>query len=113
MATSKAELKTIKQLFSTLSNDGKKILKSIKSKEKLKQNFIFIKKLRECLHYKSAYFVKNGKVHLPTTFTCQHKILDDLQEMQENIKLDDILNINCISRSVNVVIRHAVPILIV
>ena len=62
MPTSKAELEIIKQLFSTLSDDDKKsFLKSIKSKEKLKENFIFTRELKECPHCKSTYFVKNGK----------------------------------------------------
>ncbi len=150
MATSKVELEIVKQLFSTLSdNDKKSFLKSIKNKEKLKQNFIFSKELKECPHCKSTHFVKNGKVQgrqrficmdchktfantnntiffgvkkdlsvwekyihcmikkyslrktakicnisLPTAFTWRHKILDALQEIQENVKLDGVVEVD-------------------
>lgn len=47
MVTSNADLEIIKQLFSTLSYDDKKsFLKSIKSKEKQKQNFTFTKEIK-------------------------------------------------------------------
>ena len=147
MATSKAELEIVKQLFSILSDDDKKsFLKSIKSKEKLEQNFTFTKEIKECPHCKSTHFKKNGTTHgkqryicndckktfaitndtilfsskkdlsvwkkyihcmiekyslrktaeicdinLSTAFNWRHKILDALQEMQENIKLDGII----------------------
>lgn len=147
MATSNAELEIVKQLFSTLSDDDKKLfLKSIKSKEKQEQNFTFTKEIKECPHCKSTHFVKNGKVQgrqrficmdcrktfaqtnntilygvkkdlsvwkkyihcmiekyslrktaqicgisLPTAFAWRHKILDALQQMQDNIKLDGIV----------------------
>jgi transposase-like protein len=61
MATSKAELEIVKQLFSTLSDDDKKsFLKSIKSKEKSEPNFTFTKEIKECPHCKSTHFKKNG-----------------------------------------------------
>ena len=147
MVTSNADLEIIKQLFSTLSYDDKKsFLKSIKSKEKQKQNFTFTKEIKKCPHCKSTHFVKNGKVQgkqrficmdcrktfaqtnntllygvkkdlsvwkkyihciiekyslrktaqicgisLPTAFAWRHKILDYLQQIQDNIKLDGIV----------------------
>lgn len=147
MTTSKAGLEIVKQLFSTLSDDDKKsFLKSIKSKEKLEQNFTFTKEIKECPHCKSTRFKKNGTTHrrqryicndckktftitndtilfsskkdlsvwkkyihcmiekyslrktaeicginLSTAFNWRHKILDTLQEIQENVKLDGII----------------------
>ena len=147
MATSKAEPEIVKQLFSTLSDDDKKsFLKSVKSKEKLEQNFTFTKEIKECPHCKSTCFKKNGTTHrkqryicndckktfaitndtilfsskkdlsvwkkyiycmiekyslrktaeicginLSTAFNWRHKILDALQEMQNEVKLDGIV----------------------
>ncbi|WP_103623937.1 IS1595 family transposase [Campylobacter concisus] len=71
MATSKAELEIVKQLFSTLSDDDKKsFLKSIKSKEKLEQNFTFIKEIKKCPHCKSTSFKKNGTTHGKQRYIC-------------------------------------------
>ena len=61
MVTLNVELEIVKQLFSTLSDDDKKLfLKSIKSKEKSKQDFTFAKEIKECPHCKSMHFKKNG-----------------------------------------------------
>ena len=73
MATSKAELEIVKQLFSTLSDDDKKsFLKSIKSKEKSEPNFAFTKDIKECPHCKSNNFVKNGKKDGKQRYMCMN-----------------------------------------
>ncbi|WP_459817390.1 IS1595 family transposase [Campylobacter concisus] len=71
MATSKAGLEIVKQLFSTLSDDDKKsFLKSIKSKEKSEQNFTFTKEIKECPHCRSTRFKKNGITHGKQRYIC-------------------------------------------
>jgi len=71
MATTKAGLEIVKQLFSTLSDDDKKsFLKSIKSKEKSEQNFTFTKEIKECPHCRSTRFKKNGTTHGKQRYIC-------------------------------------------
>lgn len=56
MATNKAELEIIKQLFQNLNADDKKLfLKSIKEKEQISKKLNFTRDLTNCPHYHSKY----------------------------------------------------------
>lgn len=147
MATNKAELEIIKQLFQNLnSNDKKLFLKSIKEKEQISEKLNFTRNLTNCPHCHSKHFKKNGTknskqryicldchktfantnntilygvkkdlsvwqkyihcmvekyslrktaeicgISLPTAFAWRHKILDTLQEMMNEVRLDGIV----------------------
>lgn len=147
MATNKAELEIIKQLFQNLNADDKKLfLKSIKEKEQISEKLNFTRNLTNCPHCHSKHFKKNGTknskqryicldchktfantnntilygvkkdlsvwqkyihcmvekyslrktaeicgISLPTAFAWRHKILDTLQEMMNEVRLDGIV----------------------